>query len=111
MLAGIVGKVARDFARLIKMGLCCNVVYVRICGAMNANHCVDRLYLILPLKGRIRALVLTEKWLDKRLILGMRSENEKTNVPKSCILFKRALILRDLCLENPSNFMQGTTPA
>ncbi|RDU64878.1 CRISPR-associated endonuclease Cas2 [Helicobacter sp. MIT 14-3879] len=64
-------------------------VYMRICkGVASANSHLDRLDLILPPKGHIRALILTEKQFDNmRLLLGKRSENEKANKPRQLTLF------------------------
>lgn len=64
-------------------------VYMRICkGTTSANNHLDRLNLILPPKGHIRALVITEKQFDNmRLLLGKQSENEKANKPKQLTLF------------------------
>ena len=77
--------------RLIKAGFMMLQfsVYMRICkGATSANNHIDKLYLILPPKGHIRALMLTEKQFDNmRLLLGVRSENEKANAPKQLTLF------------------------
>lgn len=64
-------------------------VYMRVCkGVASANSHIDRLYLILPPKGHIRALILTEKQFDNmRLLLGQKSENEKANRPVQLTLF------------------------
>ncbi len=64
-------------------------VYIRICkGTASANHHLDRLNLILPPSGHIRALILTEKQFDNmRLLLGTKSDNEKANAPKQLTLF------------------------
>ncbi len=64
-------------------------VYMRICkGVANANSHLDRLDLILPPKGHIRALLLTERQFDNmRLLLGKRSECEKSNKPRQLTLF------------------------
>ena len=64
-------------------------VYIRICkGAASANNHLDRLNLILPPSGHIRALILTEKQFDNmRLLLGTKSDNEKANTPKQLTLF------------------------
>lgn len=64
-------------------------VYMRICkGVSSANNHLDRLDLILPPKGHIRALILTEKQFDNmRLLLGNRSESEKANKPRQLTLF------------------------
>lgn len=64
-------------------------VYVRICkGVASANSHLDRLDLILPEKGNIRALILTEKQFDHmRLLLGKRSKIEEINKPRQLVLF------------------------
>ena len=64
-------------------------VYMRICkGVASANNYLDKLKLILPPKGHIRALMLTEKQFDNmRLLLGQRSKNEKANTPTQLSLF------------------------
>lgn len=64
-------------------------VYMRICkGAASANNHIDRLYLYLPRKGHIRALILTEKQFDNmRLLLGQKSECERANAPRQLTLF------------------------
>ncbi|PAF46218.1 CRISPR-associated endonuclease Cas2 [Helicobacter sp. 12S02232-10] len=64
-------------------------VYARICkGVASANSHLNRLDLILPPKGHIRALILTEKQFDQmRLLLGQKSELEKKNVPRQLVLF------------------------
>ncbi|WP_290880111.1 CRISPR-associated endonuclease Cas2 [Helicobacter sp.] len=64
-------------------------VYMRICkGIASANNYLDKVGLIVPPKGHIRALVLTEKQFDNmRLLLGKRSENEKANKPRQLTLF------------------------
>ncbi len=64
-------------------------VYMRICkGVKSANNYLDKLNLILPPKGHIRALIITEKQFDNmRLLLGKRSENEQANKPAQLTLF------------------------
>lgn len=64
-------------------------VYMRICkGVASANNYLDKVGLIVPPKGHIRALILTEKQFDNmRLLLGNRSENEKANAPRQLTLF------------------------
>lgn len=64
-------------------------VYMRICkGVASANSQLDRLNFILPPKGHIRALILTEKQFDNmRLLIGKKSECEKANKPIQLSLF------------------------
>ena len=64
-------------------------VYMRICkGVASAHNYLDKVGLIVPPKGHIRALILTEKQFDNmRLLLGKRSENEKANAPRQLTLF------------------------
>lgn len=64
-------------------------VYVRICkGVASANSHLDRLDLMLPAKGNIRGLILTEKQFDHmRLLLGNKSEIEEANEPRQLLLF------------------------
>lgn len=64
-------------------------VYVRICkGVASANSHLDRLDLILPPKGNVRGLILTEKQFDHmRLLLGKKSEIEEVNKPRQLLLF------------------------
>lgn len=77
--------------RLIKAGFMMLQfsVYMRICkGIASANNYLDKVGLIVPPKGHIRALILTEKQFDNmRLLLGKRSENEKANKPRQLTLF------------------------
>ncbi|PAF53693.1 hypothetical protein BKH42_04130 [Helicobacter sp. 13S00482-2] len=48
----------------------------------------DTLDLILPAKGNIRALILTEKQFDHmRLLLGRKSELEEARKPRQLVLF------------------------
>ena len=62
-------------------------VYVRICKGVANSH-LNRLDTMLPPKGHIRALILTEKQFDNmRLLLGVRSECEKANAPRQLTLF------------------------
>ncbi|WP_257874436.1 CRISPR-associated endonuclease Cas2 [Helicobacter sp. 11S02596-1] len=64
-------------------------VYMRLCkGVASAHSHLDRLDLILPPKGHIRGLVLTEKQFDQmRLLLGQKSELEVMNQPRQLVLF------------------------
>lgn len=88
-------KERKDYARfrknLIKDGFMMlqYSVYMRICkGVASANNHLDKVGLIVPPKGHIRALILTEKQFDNmRLLLGKRSENEKANAPRQLTLF------------------------
>ncbi|WP_295699563.1 CRISPR-associated endonuclease Cas2 [Helicobacter mastomyrinus] len=64
-------------------------VYMRICkGVISANHHLDKISLIVPPKGHIRGLILTEKQFDNmRLLLGKPNDNQKANEPKQLTLF------------------------
>lgn len=64
-------------------------VYMRICkGIASANNHLDKVGLMIPPKGHIRGLILTEKQFDNmRLLLGKPSKNEKVNKPKYLTLF------------------------
>ena len=64
-------------------------VYMRICkGVASANRHLDKISLIVPPKGYIRGLILTEKQFDNmRLLLGKPSDNEKAHAPKQLTLF------------------------
>ncbi|OBV29708.1 CRISPR-associated endonuclease Cas2 [Helicobacter sp. CLO-3] len=64
-------------------------VYMRICkGIASANNHLEKLNLILPPKGHVRALVITERQFDNmRLLLGERSKNEEVNAPRQLVLF------------------------
>jgi len=82
---------AKFRARLIKEGFIMlqYSVYMRICrGISSATHYIDKIKLILPPKGHIRALMLTEKQFDNmKLLLGDRSKSEKANRPRQLSLF------------------------
>ncbi|WP_253248344.1 CRISPR-associated endonuclease Cas2 [Helicobacter sp. 12S02634-8] len=64
-------------------------VYVRICkGVASANSHCQRLELILPPRGNIRALILTEKQFDQmKLLLGSKSDLEEVHQPRQLTLF------------------------
>lgn len=64
-------------------------VYVRVCkGIKSANACMDKLPSIIPKKGHIRALMITEKQFDRmRLLLGKPSPLEKARKPIQMTLF------------------------
>lgn len=64
-------------------------VYMRICkGVASANNYLDKVGLIVPPKGHVRGLILTEKQFDNmRLLLGKESENERANKPRQLTLF------------------------
>ncbi len=64
-------------------------VYMRICkGVASANNHINRLNLILPPRGHIRALILTEKQFDNmKILVGEKSHNEKVNKPTQLTLF------------------------
>lgn len=64
-------------------------VYTRICkGTTSANSHIERLKMILPPDGNIRALVLTEKQFDNmQILLGKKYINEKVNSIQQLLLF------------------------
>lgn len=64
-------------------------VYVRVCkGLKSANNYLERLELILPKKGHIRAMMITERQFDNmKLLLGKESETEKARKPQQLTLF------------------------
>lgn len=64
-------------------------VYLRIVrGISAANSAVERLKLILPPKGNIRALIVTEKQFDNmKLLLGNNDEQMEKSRPVQLLLF------------------------
>ena len=64
-------------------------VYMRVVrGLTAANSAVERLKKILPPKGNIRSLIITEKQFDKmQLLLGKDDEQMKKSKPKQLTLF------------------------
>lgn len=64
-------------------------VYVRICkGVQSANTCMKRLEMLIPKKGHIRALMLTERQFDNmKILIGTSSPTEKAQKPEGLLLF------------------------
>ena len=64
-------------------------VYVRICkGVKSAQNYLERLYCLIPDRGHVRALILTEKQFDNmQLLIGKRSEIERIRKPIQLTLF------------------------
>lgn len=64
-------------------------IYMRVVrGNTSANSAINRLKAILPPKGNIRAVVMTEKQFDNmQLLLGDNSEQLKKSKPNEPMLF------------------------
>lgn len=65
-------------------------VYMKICkGIASAQSALNRVRLILPPLGNVRALIITEKQFDNmQILLGRASFNEKMNDEKNLVLFE-----------------------
>lgn len=64
-------------------------VYVRICrGITSANNYINKIQTIIPSKGHIRAITLTDKqFYNMKILLGKDSVNEIANKPEELTLF------------------------
>lgn len=65
-------------------------VYMKICkGVASAQSALNRVRLILPPLGNVRALIITEKQFDNmQILLGSPSFNEQVNDDKNLVLFE-----------------------
>lgn len=65
-------------------------VYMKICkGVASAQSALNRVRLILPPLGNVRALIITEKQFDNmQILLGSPRFNEQVNDYKNLVLFE-----------------------